>query len=747
MKKNKKTAFKFISFFMVLAAAASVLCGCFQNTKKADITSLDDLDGKTIAYMMGASYEGEIIKRFPESEILSFNTVSELLQALKSKRIDAYFIDEPVGVLQLKESAGIKLVGEPLVDERYGYIFNNELTDLQQKFNEVLQRYQKDGTLKMLEDKWIKGDGDPNLSFDDSIPTPNGTLQVAVELDAMPFAYISNSNIVGHDIELLYLISSELGFKPELKSYPFTALLPAVTSGRADIGLGCITYTEERAKTMLFSDSIYNGGPVAMVRDESNDVFTSVSELDGKKIGYMIDSDYKPKVEERLPESISYEYDTYPDLIHALKIGKIDSYITDEPIARCHVRETAGLTIIEELLSEDSFGFILNQSDTEFCEEINEVLNKLEKEGVYDDLRDKWIIGEGDPNLTFDPSIPTPNGDLNIAIVADAMPFSYIAGDNNFVGYEVELIYMICKELGYRPVLENYSFDVVLNTINSGKARIGIGAITWTQSRAQSVLFTDSICNSGSVAVVLDGTTEKIGFLDKIKSSFSKNLIVEDRWKMVLSGLLVTIELSILSLIFGTFLGFLWSFALRSKNKLISGISSIISTVLDGLPLLIILMVFYYIVFAKTTFSAISIGVFGLSLNFANCVAATLNTGIKAIDKGQIEAAEAMGYSKLMVFRKIIFPQAAMQMFGSYSGSVLSLVKDTSIIGYIAVEDLTKVSDIIRSRTFEAFFPLIFTAIIYFIIARIFIALLAVFAKKLDPKHRARRVKGVYYND
>ncbi|MEG1846795.1 MAG: amino acid ABC transporter permease, partial [Oscillospiraceae bacterium] len=240
---------------------------------------------------------------------------------------------------------------------------------------------------------------------------------------------------------------------------------------------------------------------------------------------------------------------------------------------------------------------------------------------------------------------------------------------------------------------------------------------------------------------VADGGSK--GFISKISDSFRRTFITENRWKLILDGLLVTIQLSVFSAILGTILGFIVSFPLRSKNKLIRRTSGAISTFLDGMPLVVILMVLYYIIFSKVSISAVWIGIFGFTLDFANTVAGLLNTGVTAVDKGQLEAAEALGYKKWQIFCKITFPQAAKQMFSQYEGAIVGLVKGTAIIGYITVQDLTKASDIIRSRTYEAFFPLIVTAIIYFVIAHIFVSLLKRVDIKLDPKRRKRKIKGV----
>lgn len=118
-------------------------------------------------------------------------------------------------------------------------------------------------------------------------------------------------------------------------------------------------------------------------------------------------------------------------------------------------------------------------------------------------------------------------------------------------------------------------------------------------------------------------------------------------------------------------------------------------------------------------------------------------SGINAIDPGQREAAAAMGYTSAQTFEKIIFPQAARHFLPVLKGEYISLVKMTSIVGYVAVQDLTKMSDIIRSRTYEAFFPLIVTAVIYFLLSFGLSSLLGLIEIRIDPKHRPRTLKGV----
>jgi polar amino acid transport system substrate-binding protein len=278
---------------------------------------------------------------------------------------------------------------------------------------------------------------------------------------------------------------------------------------------------------------------------------------------------------------------------------------------------------------------------------------------------------------------------------------------------------------------------------------MAVGGLSITDERKEMLLFSTPVCSSGTVAVLYDGTAvaQDVGFFTKVKESFERTFITESRWKLIVDGLVVTIEIAVASLIIGCVLGFLFSALLRSKNKFIKGLSNAFSTLLDGMPIVITLMIFYYLIFNKTPLPATVIGILAFSLDFANVVAGLLNTGISAVDKGQLEAAESMGYTRWQTFKKITFPQAASQMIGQFNGAVIGLIKGTAVVGYIAVQDLTKAGDVIRSRTYEAFFPLIAIAVIYFVIAHLLVAIIKRFEIKLDFKRRPRKVKGVETDD
>lgn len=478
---------------------------------------------------------------------------------------------------------------------------------------------------------------------------------------------------------------------------------------------------------------------------EKPEAISAIDQLNGRVIGCATGSVYRAELDAHYPDSTILEYNSYADMISALKTGRVDAYVADEPLVMSQLEEVDGLKMLEPFIAEARYGFMLNKDSGELCNRINEMLRDLKQAGELERLKEKWVDTAENHKI----SIPEPwdksKGTLEVGLLPDSNPFAYYV-EGEYVGYDVELMYMLGARLGYDINITPYDFNSVVSSLVSKRADIVIGCITYTKERAESVLFTDSTYDSGLVAVV-SASAEGGGLFGSIANSFRNTFIQEQRWKMILEGLLVTVELSLLTLVFGSLLGFGFSFLLRSKNRLLHGVSKSLSTLLDGLPILIILMVLYYIVFVKTSLSPILIGVIGLSVDFANAVAGALNLGISGVAPGEIEAAYSMGYSKWLVFKRIVFPQAVNNGFSQYTGSVIAMIKGTSVIGYITVIDLTKAGDIIRSRTYEAFFPLIAIALIYFAIARIFVVILKLLSKRIDPKHRKRALKGVQTND
>lgn len=237
-------------------------------------------------------------------------------------------------------------------------------------------------------------------------------------------------------------------------------------------------------------------------------------------------------------------------------------------------------------------------------------------------------------------------------------------------------------------------------------------------------------------------------FFNGLYESFVKTFITDDRWVQLLNGLLVTLEITFFAVIIGVAIGFLiaivrstYDMNLSGKKcrtlsdyilKAVNAICNIYITVIRGTPVLIQLMIMYFIVFASSRDGIIA-AIISFGINSGAYVAEIVRSGIMSIDKGQFEASRSLGFNYRSTMIHVIIPQAFKNILPALGNEFIVLFKETSVAAYVSVQDLTYVGNLIRSRTFEAFFPLIAVAIIYLVIVLILTFLL----KKLERRLRS----------
>ena len=219
-----------------------------------------------------------------------------------------------------------------------------------------------------------------------------------------------------------------------------------------------------------------------------------------------------------------------------------------------------------------------------------------------------------------------------------------------------------------------------------------------------------------------------------LTESFTNNLIAEDRYRMILDGLQVTLLITLCAAILGTLLGGLVCWMRMSRRRWLRQVAKVYIDLMRGTPVLVLLMLMYYVVMAPLDATGIVVAIVTFAMNTAAYISEMLRTAIQGIDRGQTEAGLALGFTQRQTFFKIVLPQVVRAVMPVYQGEIVSLLKGTSIVGYIAVADMTRASDLIRSRTFDAFFPLIVTAIIYFLMAW----LIGLLLQSLVQKQRAK---------
>ena len=389
--------------------------------------------------------------------------------------------------------------------------------------------------------------------------------------------------------------------------------------------------------------------------------------------------------------------------------------------------------------------FQKNDAGASLRDEFNAFLKTAENGQLLSMLDGVWY-GTDDALKVVTPAdqLPATNGVVRFAAVLQDAPFGYLQNQQP-VGFEVDLITRFCQARGYGLTISTASFSSLLPGVVSNRYDAVAACVSITEERALSVHFSDPTYVGGVVAMVLDNapTSAPVGFWDSLSNSFYRNFILESRWKLIVSGIGVTLLLSITSGVVGMLFGFCFCLLRMSRRRAPGAVVAALTRILQGTPIVVLLMILYYVVFNKTGLSGIAVATIAFGLNFGAYASEIMLSGINAVDPGQREAAAAIGFSSSQTFVKIVFPQAAKHFLPVLKGEYISLVKTTSIVGYVAVQDLTKMSDIIRSRTYEAFFPLIVTAVIYFLLSYGLSSLLGLVEVRIDPKHRPRALKGV----
>ena len=700
-----------------------------------------------VGVIVGGIFDAFCDKAIPGSVPEYYYTAADMPLALEAGKIDAYIDDELSAIAHCKSYNNIR-IDKVVYSDHYGFIFNRKNGELCDKMSEFIIRLREDGTLDELKKIWIDGEDESIKHVDyNDLPAENGTLKIAIAATMPPMVYVKDGQYAGYEIDVLVKFCKENGYGIEFSNSDFSSVLASVTSGVSDIGACSISITDERKKSMLFSESHVEANGVSVVRKNDADANLTITDYANSRIGVLESSVNVSTAEKYFPDALLYYFSSNYDIASALDKNKIDAYITDEPSARNLLNEYENQTILTALESS-SYAFALPKSgpDSEkLKEQFDNFLYKIKENGELRKIEEKWF-GTDESVKTVDLGRLKKNSKVLTFAVFAADPFVYVK-DGQYVGYEVDIIAGFCEEYGYDLDINEYSLDNLFITLDNGKCDIAAGDISVTEERQEKYLFTVPDYDSGNVFVVnkINGPTIESSFFSKIKDSFYKTFIQENRWKLFVQGILTTFFVSLLSVICGTGLAFvvymLYHKNIMSLNKVINACCEVI----EKTPAVVILMILYYLIFGKLDVNAGIVASLGLSMKFSVRVFGLFRIGVGSINKGQTEAALALGYPPNKAFLRIVFPQAVMHIFLGYKSSVVNLIEETAVVGYIAVQDLTKISDIIRSRTYEAFFPLIVSALIYILIAVLFITIIKKIEFGFDPKSRKESdiLKGV----
>ncbi len=449
-----------------------------------------------------------------------------------------------------------------------------------------------------------------------------GYIKVSTNADFDPFEYKDGDKIIGIDVDIARKLAEYMGFGIEINDVSFDALTLELSSGACDFAIAAMSYSDEKAQSVDFSDPYYNAKNVVIVPVESS--IKSVDEILDKRIGVALGFTGDIYCTEHFPSADIHRYDTASDAVLDLLSGRLDAVVIDDVPARKLVNVSDGeARVVDGYLFEESYRVAVPKGEKELLDEINTSIAKMKTDGEIDKIVAQYVGVSG--------------------------------------GESVDLIAQIYN-----------------------------------------------------------------------------NLVNKDRYKMILSGLATTLEITVVALFIGLLIGFTLALinVSKSKNiimKFLKIAANFYITVIRGTPVVVQIFVIYYLIFASTGLPKLLVAMIAFGINSGAYVAEIVRGGILSVDSGQYEAGRSLGLSAGTTMKHIILPQAVKNVLSSLTGEFINLIKETSVAGFIGVMDLSRAGNIIRSQTYEPVVPLMTVALIYFVL----VALLTVVFSLIERRMRS----------
>ena len=755
MHFNHRWTFRQLALLLLL-----LVCACKEQGKPV-IERLDQAGEARLGVMTGSTGEVAARKLYPKAQVKTFDDIMDAVTALNAGQLDAIITIYPTALQVSKKNPRLHILEERVDYEDTSAAIRKDNTRLLKQIDGVIGELKADGTMADMERRWLKPDLSPYEELDIKLPKTGTPLRVGVSATREPMSFVdATGRVTGHDGELARLIGARLNRPVEFYNMKFLALIPALQSGKIDVIISGMTHTAERAKKVSFTRTYYANSQVMLApRPDVTEgtapvaagaVMTGPQDIADKRIAVLTSSVQDRYATKHYPKAKILQFDTVSDVVMALKAGKADAALFDESPLRDVLRKNPEFGLLGKPLFSTPMGVGFSKNRADLRVAFDRWLAENRANGTYDAMKRRWM----DEGATQLPPLPQGGGrgTLIVGTMSAGLPFVAVH-NGELVGFDIEMIRRFAASLDMDVRFTDMQFGALIPALAAGKVDMISASIAITDERKQQIDFGSSYFNEQVYAFARkdriaggDGTVALAGakpesFLKRTADSFRINILQENRYHLILDGLLTTVVIAILATVFGTLLGGLVCFMRMSSRAILNVPARIYIAILRGMPVLVLLMLIFYVVFASVDINPVLVAVIAFGLNFAAYAAEIYRSGISGIDKGQSEAGIAMGFTRLQTFRFIILPQTIQRILPVYKGEFISLVKMTSIVGYIAVQDLTKASDIIRSRTFDAFFPLVMVAVLYFLIAWVLMQAIEYLERATDPKTRRRKMR------
>ena len=675
MKSGKKYVLRSAVCIAVLVCLIlAVFTGC--GTREQEVRqfkSLSDFDGTVMGALTGAPYEKMMAEDFHGLTWKYYDDAPTGFAAVKKGDIDAFVTDAPITTLAAAKSPEELAVFPDSFNTTDFAMVMKKGGELVEPVSQAIRELREEGVLQELQEKWFSGDDERMVIHWENYntePRPGGVLRYYYDPGNMPMTYAdSKGRAAGLESELALMIADKLDMGIEMH----TALLPSVMlyvqTGKGDLGAGCLTVTDERKESMDFCESYYRGGATLLCRKSNlREILAERDSVDlkapGTVIAYEVGTITEEAARKAFPEAEYMAVSDAADGFLAVSSKKATAFAADKVVFEKYMQSSSEKLRIYENKTIGETGRIAagisrvtELPDAE--EKINRFLREITENGILEDMQQRWIF-DGNYEMPESEVPENPQVTLKIGTTVLLEPYSFFQGET-LTGMDLELALRFAAWCNAGVEVSTYDWGGLVTACGAGKVDYIFSNLMDTPERRESVDFSIPYGETETVLVVSAETEAAAhqaqkSITEKLIENFQKTFVRENRWKLILSGLLVTLEISVFAGALGTLLGFGICLCLRSKVRILSGFFRGFCGLIQGIPSLVVLMIANFVIFGSVTIPPVLVGIFSFSIVFAVSVSGILNTGIGTIDPGQWEAASSLGFGKVQTFVKIILP-------------------------------------------------------------------------------------------
>ncbi|RXZ80454.1 ABC transporter permease subunit [Paenibacillaceae bacterium] len=449
------------------------------------------------------------------------------------------------------------------------------------------------------------------------IESQKPTLVMGTSAEYAPYETVDAKNggaIIGLDIDIAQTIADKLGYELKFVNMDFNGLIAALQTHRVDFVMSAMSVTEERKRSIDFSDSYYTARNTIVSKEK--DSYQTTEELKDKRVGVQLGS-IQEKAALAIEDARIIKLNRIPDIVQEMNSGRLDAAIFEDAIAlnQTAVNSELVYSMLPEEIGDDGYAIAFPQ-DSPLRTEFNAALKEITENGELQAIIDKWFGKENEAR-------------------------------------------------------------------------------------------------------------QKRGFLD-----FT---VLDGYMKYLLQGIFVTLLFTLVSALFGFIWGAVLSLFKLSSIKALQWFATVYTSIFRGTPLLLQLLLFYFATPQLTGYDIPALLAAGLAfgLNSAAYLSETIRGGIMAVDKGQREAAMALGIPYRTMMIRIIFPQAIKNILPALVNECVALVKESSLVSVIGVADLMRRANMVQADTARAFEPLLFVAVIYYLLVLILTSLARLLERRM----------------